>query len=101
REAAAPDVGIARRVLFISRMVAAMTQPIGDPVEVFRYWEALHYLLYGSGLQVAGWAPSVAQHAWAYVGLHGLPALAADTWFNHRYHVFYSVRVVLAFASAL
>ena len=38
-------------LLLISRLTSARLNLIHDCDEVFNYWEPLHFLLYGSGMQ--------------------------------------------------
>ena len=54
--------------LYISwRVYAANRMPILDCDEVFNYWEPLHFLSYGNGLQTWEYAPQYALRTYAYL----------------------------------
>lgn len=54
--------------LYISwRIYAANRMPILDCDEVFNYWEPLHFLSHGSGLQTWEYAPNYALRTYAYL----------------------------------
>ncbi|KAI2495487.1 Alg9-like mannosyltransferase family [Fragilaria crotonensis] len=54
--------------LYISwRIYAANRMPILDCDEVFNYWEPLHFLSYGDGLQTWEYAPHYALRTYAYI----------------------------------
>jgi len=49
------------------RISIANSPPITDCDEVFNYWEPLHYLLYGYGMQTWEYAPQFALRTYAYL----------------------------------
>jgi alpha-1,2-mannosyltransferase len=82
---------VAVRVLLIFRVTAAMysnlqdcdeglsilnfmTPLLSDPFTVFNYWEPLHYLYKGYGLQTWETSPQYAIRSWAYTILWLLPS---------------------------
>ena len=82
----------------VVRLTATFFSQIPDCDEVFNYWEPLHYLLYGSGLQTWEYSPSFALRTYAYPLLHALPAVLAESvlGLTSRISIFYAVRTVLA-----
>ncbi|KAL7485508.1 hypothetical protein ACHAW6_011959 [Cyclotella cf. meneghiniana] len=56
------------------RVSAANLSPIMDCDEVFNYWEPLHFVLYGTGMQTWEYAPQYALRTYAYL----LPMAAVD-----------------------
>ena len=87
--------------LLVVRLVAALTCPIADCDETFNYFEPLHYLLHGSGLQTWEYSPQYGLRSYAYIALHAPPALLAKLFTSSRPAQFYAVRCSLAAASAL
>jgi alpha-1,2-mannosyltransferase len=51
-------------------LVAAGWSPIMDCDETFNYWEPLHFLLYGTGLQTWEYAPPFGLRSYFYLLLH-------------------------------
>ena len=76
-----------------------------DCDETFNFWEPLHYLLYGAGLQTWEHSPRYALRSALYLGAHRVvatpfAAILGDAD-HRRVFVFYATRVVLGLASAL
>ncbi|KAF9965900.1 mannosyltransferase [Mortierella alpina] len=69
-----PSYSVAFKTLFLVRALAATYSNISDCDEVFNYWEPMHYLQYGSGLQTWEYSPLYAIRSWAYILLHTLAA---------------------------
>ena len=80
------------------RLLATFFSQIPDCDEVFNYWEPLHFLLYGSGLQTWEYAPKFALRTYAYPLLHAVPIVLSEFLFNlsSKISLFYAVRTVLA-----
>lgn len=55
--------------------ISALWAPIQDCDEVFNYWEPLHYLLHGYGLQTWEYSPEFAIRSWFYIGVHAIVGL--------------------------
>eukprot|EP00577_Skeletonema_sp_RCC1716_P028186 CAMPEP_0113413188 /NCGR_PEP_ID=MMETSP0013_2-20120614/23279_1 /TAXON_ID=2843 ORGANISM="Skeletonema costatum, Strain 1716" /NCGR_SAMPLE_ID=MMETSP0013_2 /ASSEMBLY_ACC=CAM_ASM_000158 /LENGTH=72 /DNA_ID=CAMNT_0000299819 /DNA_START=49 /DNA_END=264 /DNA_ORIENTATION=- /assembly_acc=CAM_ASM_000158 len=54
-------IGSTLSILYIAiRISTANLAPITDCDEVFNYWEPLHFILYGSGMQTWEYAPQYA-----------------------------------------
>ncbi|KAF9287841.1 mannosyltransferase [Mortierella alpina] len=69
-----PSYSVAFKTLFLVRALAATYSNISDCDEVFNYWEPMHYLQYGTGLQTWEYSPLYAIRSWAYILLHTLAA---------------------------
>ena len=87
--------------LLAVRVCAALTVPISDCDETFNYWEPLHFLLHGRGLQTWEYSPAYALRSYAYLALHAVVAKLAALATSNKLLVFYSVRAALGAVSAL
>uniref|UniRef100_A0A4W6D5I1 Mannosyltransferase n=1 Tax=Lates calcarifer TaxID=8187 RepID=A0A4W6D5I1_LATCA len=95
----APEGSTAFKCLLSARFCAALLSNISDCDETFNYWEPMHYLLYGTGMQTWEYSPLYAIRSYAYLWLHALPAcLHAHVLQTNKVLVFYFVRCVLAFS---
>jgi len=66
--------GSSLSILYVAfRVSTANLAPITDCDEVFNYWEPLHFVLYGTGMQTWEYAPQFALRTYAYL----LPMAAA------------------------
>lgn len=87
------------------RAVSARADPhlfslsLSSPSQVYNYWEPLHYLLFGAGMQTWEYSSAFALRPFIYLLLHALPAAPAAALAG-RAAAFYAVRAVLATASA-
>ncbi|KAI9888305.1 MAG: mannosyltransferase [Vezdaea aestivalis] len=63
---------IAFYIFFVSNLISALYAPIQDCDEVYNYWEPLHYLRHGFGLQTWEYSPEYAIRSWCYISLHAL-----------------------------
>lgn len=59
-------------IFSIANFLAAYYTPIHDCDETFNYWEPLHYLTHGYGLQTWEYSPEYAIRSWFYIGIHAL-----------------------------
>lgn len=85
-------------------MVCAAFSIIMDCDEVFNYWEPMHFLTHGWGLQTWEYSPEYAIRSWAYVGLHALFTKSAE-WLAklaraQNVHLFLAMRIVFVIMSA-
>ncbi|XP_061754525.1 alpha-1,2-mannosyltransferase ALG9 isoform X1 [Nerophis ophidion] len=95
----APEGSTAFKCLLSARFCAALLSNISDCDETFNYWEPMHYLLYGTGMQTWEYSPLYAIRSYSYLWLHALPAcLHAHVLQTNKVLVFYFVRCVLAFS---
>lgn len=99
----APEFKTAILALAFVRAVASVTLAISDCDETFNYWEPLHYLLYGRGLQTWEYAPQYGLRSWFYVGAHAVLGGIAQLWFGvgEKVTVFYGTRLALGLCCAL
>ena len=63
----APSPRVALLAAAALAAVAAAASCVWDCDEAYNYWEPLHYLLYGSGLQTWEYSPRFALRSWAYL----------------------------------
>lgn len=80
--------------------LAAWVAPILDCDEVFNYWEPMHYLNHGFGLQTWEYSPEYAIRSWFYILVHALPAKVMTFWADNGSVEFYVTRLTLAIACA-
>lgn len=74
---------------------------ISDSDETFNYWEPLHYLWRGRGLQTWEYSPEHALRPYAYLLLHLVPLKAAE-WIlgvTRKILIYKSLKVILALLS--
>ncbi|KAG0238527.1 mannosyltransferase [Actinomortierella wolfii] len=96
-----PSYSVAFKTLFMVRALAATYSNISDCDEVFNYWDPLHYLQYGSGLETWEYSPMYAIRSWAYILLHAIPAeLARLAMSANSLQLFFIVRIMLGAVSA-
>jgi alpha-1,2-mannosyltransferase len=79
-------------VLVLIRSVAAMVTYITDCDETFNYWEPLHYVLHGFGMQTWEYSPLYGLRSYAFLMPYGLPAWAAAQFTDDKVVAFYAVR---------
>ncbi|KAG0272471.1 mannosyltransferase [Linnemannia exigua] len=96
-----PSYSVAFKAIFLVRTLAATYSNISDCDEVFNFWEPMHYLQYGSGLETWEYSPLYAIRSWAYILLHAIAAeftrLAMSA---NRLQVFFIIRIILGAVSA-
>ncbi|KAF9928375.1 mannosyltransferase [Linnemannia zychae] len=96
-----PSYSVAFKVIFLVRALAATYSNISDCDEVFNFWEPMHYLQYGSGLETWEYSPVYAIRSWAYILLHALAAeITRLAMSANRLQVFFVVRIILGAVSA-
>jgi alpha-1,2-mannosyltransferase len=83
-----------------SHILAALYAPIQDCDETFNYWEPLHYLNHGYGLQTWEYSPEFSIRSWAYIALHALPAKVSSLLGRSKTFEFFALRTILAFVCA-
>lgn len=88
-------------VLGIVRSISAIYNLIWDCDETYNYWEPLHFILHGSGLQTWEYSPEFGLRSYAYTLLHALPVWPLKLVLPHRkmYH-FYFLRLIFAWTSS-
>ncbi|KAK5065019.1 hypothetical protein LTR84_000854 [Exophiala bonariae] len=93
-------LNIAFYLCLVSHVVAALYAPIQDCDETFNYWEPLHYLNHGYGLQTWEYSPEFSIRSWAYISLHAIPAKIIALISGSKVSEFYGLRILLAFVCA-
>lgn len=97
-----PDVGVVLKAFLSARFCAALWSHITDCDETYNYWEPLHYLVYGNGMQTWEYSPEFALRSYTYILIHAVPAFLYDALFKPKpMLVFYVVRCLLAVLCAL
>jgi alpha-1,2-mannosyltransferase len=95
-------VDTAFKALLSARFCAAIWTHITDCDETFNYWEPLHYLIYGNGLQTWEYSPQFALRSYTYLLVHGVPAWCYEQIFKpNPMLVFYFVRCLLGLVCAI
>ncbi|KAL0044650.1 hypothetical protein WJX82_004234 [Trebouxia sp. C0006] len=95
---------VACLLLFAARLLSVYFSIVHDCDEVFNYWEPLHYLLYGYGLQTWEYSAQYALRPYLYLLLHTTVAAPAALWFGSesgKVAVFHITKASLAFFSAV
>lgn len=116
-----PSALLSLVILGAVRLSAAAYSIISDCDETFNYWEALHLVLFGNGLETWEYSPQFAIRSWAYIGVHaaiaapfrwlgwskvsvaltsGIAAYTDPLRTHAQPEVFYATRAVLALVSA-
>ncbi|KOB76959.1 Ferredoxin-fold anticodon-binding domain-containing protein 1 [Operophtera brumata] len=95
RKIAYPGGAVALGLLLTARLAAAYWGQIADCDETYNYWEPLHYLVYGSGLQTWEYSPVYAIRSYASLWLFAIPAKLLSC-FMEPVSVFYALRAILA-----
>ena len=99
-----PILDNAWTILLISRLVSGIYNTIHDCDEVYNYWEPLHYLVYGYGMQTWEYSAAFALRSWWYIIIHALigwPLSLVLGSGSGKVVIFYGIKTVLAVASAL
>lgn len=99
RPAPAPfflPLNIAFSLCLLSHLFAAVYAPIQDCDEVFNYWEPMHYLNHGYGLQTWEYSPEFALRSWFYIVIHAIPTKIIQILARSKRLEFYLLRILLA-----
>lgn len=89
-------LNVALYLCLASHILAALFAPISDCDETFNYWEPLHYLNHGYGLQTWEYSPEYSIRSWAYILIHAIPAKLGSFFTSSKTAEFYILRVLLA-----
>ncbi|CAF1443654.1 unnamed protein product [Adineta steineri] len=87
------------KLLILSRLISAFFNPIDDCDEAFNFYEPLHKLMYGNGLQTWEYSPLFALRSYAYIVLHWLPIAFIPSSF--KFIAFYALRICLSIVCAM
>ncbi|CAH0722989.1 unnamed protein product, partial [Brenthis ino] len=99
RSIAYPGGAVALALLLIARLTSAYYGQIADCDETYNYWEPLHYLVYGNGLQTWEYSPIYAIRSYMPLWLFAVPAKILS-FIMTPVSVFYSLRALLAILTA-
>ncbi|XP_068628851.1 alpha-1,2-mannosyltransferase ALG9 [Battus philenor] len=99
RSIAYPGGATALVLLLTSRLISAYWGHISDCDETYNYWEPLHYLVYGSGLQTWEYSPVYAIRSYMPLWLFAVPAKILS-FVMYPVSVFYTIRALLATLAA-
>lgn len=88
------------RLLLIARCTSALFGVIQDCDEVYNYWEPMHYIHHGTGMQTWEYSPEFGIRSWAYVLVHAMVGWIASMVATHKMQMFYLIRLSFAAASA-
>ena len=92
------------RALFLPllavRFLGALLSSIPDCDEVFNYWEPMHYLVYGHGLQTWEYSPVYALRSYTYLLPQAALATVVNALTSDKVKVFYAVRCMMGAVSA-
>ncbi|TFJ88399.1 hypothetical protein NSK_000748 [Nannochloropsis salina CCMP1776] len=99
---------LAGLTLVLVRVVGGIVTPIADCDETYNYWEPVHYLLYGTGMQTWEYSPEYTLRSYAYLlppaALGKAGALALRLFqgplLPDKRLLFYFLRVVFSLISA-
>ncbi|KAI5638567.1 alg9-like mannosyltransferase family domain-containing protein [Phthorimaea operculella] len=94
-----PGGALALGLLLAARLASAYWGHIADCDETYNYWEPLHFLVYGKGLQTWEYSPVYAIRSYMPLWLFAVPAKMLS-WFLTPVHVFYCLRGLLAVLTA-
>uniref|UniRef100_A0A1A9WGU7 Mannosyltransferase n=1 Tax=Glossina brevipalpis TaxID=37001 RepID=A0A1A9WGU7_9MUSC len=97
-----PSVHTAFKTFVSVRLCSAICADISDCDEIYNYWEPLHYIIYGQGLQTWEYSPQYALRSYTYILLQGVPGWIYERLFHPTpILIFYMVRCMLGFGCAL
>ncbi|XP_047542826.1 alpha-1,2-mannosyltransferase ALG9 [Vanessa atalanta] len=99
RSVAYPGGALALFLLISARLASAYWGQIADCDETYNYWEPLHYLVYGNGLQTWEYSPTYAIRSYMPLWLFAVPAKILS-YLTTPVSVFYTLRSLLAVMTA-
>jgi alpha-1,2-mannosyltransferase len=95
-----PVLGSAGAMLVLARTLAAVTNIVHDCDEVYNYWEPLHYIMFGYGLQTWEYSARYALRSWWYIVLHKVIGWPLAVLSTNKVAIFYFIKVILGLCSA-
>ncbi|XP_053697618.1 alpha-1,2-mannosyltransferase ALG9-like isoform X1 [Sabethes cyaneus] len=88
--------------LLCARAFSALYLHITDCDETFNYWEPMHYLLQGEGLQTWEYSPEYGLRSYLYLIIHSIPAwICKHVTEANTATMFYATRCVFAIICAV
>lgn len=84
------------KAILSARFCAAIWSIISDCDETFNYWEPMHFLVYGKGMQTWEYSPQFALRSYTYILFHAVPAyIYAQLLQPNPLLIFYFTRCLL------
>ena len=97
-----PSAHTAFKCLLSARLCAAMWSNISDCDETYNYWEPMHFLMFGQGMQTWEYSPQYSLRSYAYLWLHIIPLKVYSAILQpNKIMLFYFLRCFLGFISSL
>lgn len=97
-----PSVHTAFKTLVSARLCSAIWTYISDCDETYNYWEPLHYIIYGHGLQTWEYSAQFALRSYTYLLMLGVPScLYKKLFYPSPVLIFYMLRCVLGCCCAI
>ncbi|CAH1104656.1 unnamed protein product [Psylliodes chrysocephalus] len=97
-----PAGDTAFKSLLSARFCAAIWSHISDCDETFNYWEPMHYLIFGKGLQTWEYSPEFGLRSYFYLMVHAAPAWIYQKLLQpNPLLMFYFIRCILGLICAI
>ncbi|XP_067647618.1 alpha-1,2-mannosyltransferase ALG9 isoform X2 [Eurosta solidaginis] len=97
-----PSVETAFKTFISARLCSAIWTYISDCDETYNYWEPLHYIINGHGMQTWEYSPKYALRSYTYLLMQGVPGWIYQKLFNPSpILIFYMIRCILGFGCAV
>ncbi|KAJ8974920.1 hypothetical protein NQ317_010203 [Molorchus minor] len=97
-----PAGDTAFKTILSARFCAAIWSYITDCDETFNYWEPMHYLVFGKGLQTWEYSPEYGLRSYLYLMVHAVPAWIYNKLLQpNPILIFYFTRCLLGLICAL
>lgn len=87
-------------IILAVRSLSVYFNLIWDCDETYNYWEPLHFLAYGNGLQTWEYSPKYSLRSYLYLFAHLAPVYPFTLFLSSKISIFYLVRFVLALVSS-
>ncbi len=87
-------------LILTTRTMSALYNLVWDCDEVFNYWEPLHFIIFGSGLQTWEYSPAYSLRSYLYIYLHAIPIWPFKLIANSKITIFFMLRFFLAFTAS-
>jgi alpha-1,2-mannosyltransferase len=87
-------------VFIVYNMMGVFINHIDDTDETYGYWEPLHYLLYGKGMQTWEYSPDYALRSYAFIFPVYLLSLQCKMFGFNKIQTFYAIRILFGVFTA-
>ena len=87
-------------VLLLVNVFGAYFNHIDDTDETYGYFEPLHYLLFGKGMQTWEYSPDYAIRSYAFLSPFWIIGLLLKYFGFQKIHIFYAIKLLLGWFSA-